>query len=301
MLSWYVTIIIVSEDFDFLVKFAEICRQTRLQSRDTKLLVITSLRDAKQIQNLLNQFWTYSMMSTLFLNLQQATNSSYRWGLYSHLPYTASGPQNVQIGVWSPKRGLMTKKWLQKSQNKFANFYQASVNVTVLPYLPAWREEKETLANGTVKTVYSGADYTLLMSIANALNFSFNIIPSASWKQVDGQVEEGVSMMATIYHIVLPERTTRYDFTYTYENAYLSFSTFKPSLKPQWQALYYPFTDEVWIVLLLVFPFFTLVLTVVIYTTNQLQLDVKVGGVRIGQELLGEFFGQDLMRHFYNI
>lgn len=64
--------------------------------------------------------------------------------------------------------------------------------------------------------------------------------------------------MATIYHIVLPQRQLRHDYTYTYEFVLTDFTMAKPSLSSNWQSLYDPLTDEVWasvMVALLLVPF----------------------------------------------
>lgn len=70
--------------------------------------------------------------------------------------------------------------------------------------------------------------------------------------QVAERVEERVSFMATVFHNVLPQRLERYDYSYTYEYGSLDLSAAKPALEPQWQSLYYPLADEVWLSALIV-------------------------------------------------
>ncbi|KAK8396605.1 hypothetical protein O3P69_004944 [Scylla paramamosain] len=64
------------------------------------------------------------------------------------------------------------------------------------------------------------------------------------------RVEERKSFMATVFHNMLPQRLKRYDYSYTYEYGSLDFSAAKPSLRPRWQSLYYPLSNEVWIAVL---------------------------------------------------
>ncbi|XP_045122250.1 uncharacterized protein LOC123510869 [Portunus trituberculatus] len=67
--------------------------------------------------------------------------------------------------------------------------------------------------------------------------------------------------MATVFHNMLPQRLKRYDYSYTYEYGSLDFSAAKPSLRPQWQSLYYPLSNEVWFAVLGV----TVVLPISVY------------------------------------
>lgn len=64
--------------------------------------------------------------------------------------------------------------------------------------------------------------------------------------KVTSLVEERISLIASVIHLLLTARAERYDFTYTYENAHASFAVAKPGLEPRWKSLYYPLTIEVW-------------------------------------------------------
>ncbi|MPC99230.1 hypothetical protein E2C01_094631 [Portunus trituberculatus] len=70
--------------------------------------------------------------------------------------------------------------------------------------------------------------------------------------------------MATVFHNMLPQRLKRYDYSYTYEYGSLDFSAAKPSLRPQWQSLYYPLSNEVWFAVLGV----TVVLPISVYLVS---------------------------------
>jgi hypothetical protein len=54
------------------------------------------------------------------------------------------------------------------------------VNVTALPYPPYW--DSATDSGGGVH--HSGADYEMINAIAQALNFSYRIMPTENWDEV---------------------------------------------------------------------------------------------------------------------
>ncbi|KAG7163534.1 Ionotropic receptor 93a-like 7 [Homarus americanus] len=102
--------------------------------------------------------------------------------------------------------------------------------------------------------------------------------------------------MATVFHIMLPGRLERYDYSWVYEYASLDFSMARPGIKPQWQSLYYPLTDLVWAAVLL-----ALLLTPVILLLIIRVGEWKDGGDRIAtgtvvQDVTGMLLGQNLPR-----
>ncbi|XP_069191343.1 ionotropic receptor 21a isoform X1 [Procambarus clarkii] len=237
--SWCVWVVVVSLDTTFLAAFAERSLKGRLLAWGTKLLVVTRL-PLTQLHALLSSHWTFSMMAAIFLNLEPTFNHL-RLGLYSHLPYGREGAQVVRVATWEAKNGLVRHSHYPLFPDKFSNFNGARVNVTALPFLPFWGEGEV----GGVKE-YTGSDYQLLAAVAATLNFTMMVLPSDSWVQVVSQVVDRVSFMASVYHILLPQRQEQYDFTFTYEYAYFSFAMAKPSLQPQWQSVYLPLATEVW-------------------------------------------------------
>lgn len=64
------------------------------------------------------------------------------------------------------------------------SFYGAQVNVTSQTFIPKWKEKVVKLPNGREVLHYSGMDYQALVAIADALNFSANVIPTASFEEV---------------------------------------------------------------------------------------------------------------------
>lgn len=63
-----------------------------------------------------------------------------------------------------------------------SSFYGAAMNVTAKDYKPYWFELKGEAAGGSKKL--TGMDYLLLETVANALNFSIQVLPIANWAEV---------------------------------------------------------------------------------------------------------------------
>ncbi|XP_063886466.1 uncharacterized protein LOC135114498 [Scylla paramamosain] len=68
-LSWCATIVVVSRELAFLTAFAEWSLRGRLLVWATKLVVLTRL-PLPQLHALLSAYWTFSMMNTVFLNME---------------------------------------------------------------------------------------------------------------------------------------------------------------------------------------------------------------------------------------
>ncbi|KAG7162367.1 Glutamate receptor ionotropic, delta-1-like 14, partial [Homarus americanus] len=202
--SWCVTVVVVSDEPAFLAAFAEWSLKGRLLVWSTRLLVVTR-RPLPEVRDLMASHWTFSMMNTMLVILEDAL--------------------------------------MQPS------FFGATVNVTALSYRPYWSEEKNKDSDGTS---YSGSDAMLLKTVAHALNITVHVLPAVSWDQVTELVMERVSFMATVYHVVLPQRQLLYDYSYPYEHVFADFTMATPSLTSRWQSLYDPLADEVWASVLVV-------------------------------------------------
>ena len=68
-MSWCTVVVVVSHDPAFLVAFAEWSLRGRLLVWATKLVVVTRLA-LPNVQALLSSYWTFSMMNTVFLNIE---------------------------------------------------------------------------------------------------------------------------------------------------------------------------------------------------------------------------------------
>ncbi|MPC18186.1 hypothetical protein E2C01_011062 [Portunus trituberculatus] len=252
LLSWCSMVVVVSLDPDFLVAFAEWSLKGRLLVWTTKLVVVTRLT-IPQLQALLSAHWTFSMMNTVFLNIEGESKQPrrcvmyvYRYGMYTYLPYSINGAQMVKIAFWTTAHGFKHISSVSYFNDKFENFYGAKVSVTSGTYMPYWDEEEVLAADGSKTIVYRGSDYRMVDAIASVLNFTVRVLPTSSWSEVTKLVEEHTSLISPILHGFLPERVKKFDFTYIYENAYLSFGMAKPDLEPRWKSVYYPLSTGVW-------------------------------------------------------
>ncbi|KAK4299129.1 hypothetical protein Pmani_028571 [Petrolisthes manimaculis] len=193
--------------------------------------------------------WTFTMMDTIFLIYQKDTEAAIRWEVFNYLPFGPGGGQVLR--VWSNGRSPPQPLIFP---NKFHNFNGARIGVTALPYKPYWEVVKEG-GNGLSSEMahYSGSDRKLLEAVASTLNFTIHVLPVTTWAQVVGQVEARQSLVASVVHMMLPQRTKRFSFTTTYEHGInLGFAMAKPSLRPRWESLYYPLTEQVWVAVLAV-------------------------------------------------
>ncbi|MPC18179.1 hypothetical protein E2C01_011055 [Portunus trituberculatus] len=239
------TVVVVSYNLAFLVNFAEWSLKDRLLVWTTRLLVVTSLT-LPQLQDLLSAHWTYSMMNSVFFNMKN-NSSRTKYQVLSYFPYSPTGPQLVQVASWIPSRALVIAETNAFFQEKFSNFHGAQVNVSAAPFPPFWDELK-----GPDNTrQYRGAGYSLLSTIAAALNFTFRVMPTSSWAEVVRLVEERVAFLSPNSHMVLPHRREHYDFSFVYEYASMDFCMAPPGLQPQWKAFYYPLSWVVWVATLL--------------------------------------------------
>ncbi|XP_069982138.1 ionotropic receptor 21a-like [Penaeus vannamei] len=288
--SWCVSVVVLSDDPAFLASFAESSLRGRLLVWATRLLVVTRL-PLQELRRLLASSWTFSMMNTMVVHREEE-NVGYgfgklentarkRWRVYAHLPYSPVGARMAHVASWTPRKGLVIKPPLSLFPEKFSNFYGALVNVTGLPYPPYWDViGEEEAPDGTKREVYSGTDYRLLQTVAETLNFTFQVIPTSDWDEIfifyqshrlihkntvysmftwerlpDVQkwdpvvyhVEIRNAILAGVFHILLPQRMEHFDYTFAYEYSFFAFSLTKPKLRPKWQSLYYPLANEVWI------------------------------------------------------
>ncbi|KAG7162365.1 Ionotropic receptor 93a-like 15 [Homarus americanus] len=345
-LSWCVTVVVVSDNPAFLTAFAEGSLKGRLLVWATRLLVITRL-SSKGIRLLLTSHWTFSMMNTMVMNTQDASQV-----------LSLLGPQVAQVASWIPAQGLVYITPLPLFPEKFSNFYGARVNVTALPYAPYWM----TSGEGN-NTKHSGIDYNQLMTLSEVLNFTIHVLPSANWDEVrhcflwlanilhtdlevilliknyeiyekeagsvrpqvlsrvntkggsvngaalsaalecyifsnstpvnvTSQVEARRSFIATVVYVVLPNRLEQYDYTHTFDYSPLCFGMAKPTLKPQWQSLYYPLANEVWATILVT----TILTCLVILMIDRSKVVIgghgNVEALAVVQEVVGTLLGQ---------
>ncbi|XP_063614362.1 uncharacterized protein LOC134787515 [Penaeus indicus] len=299
--SYYCTrVVVLSDDPAFLASFAESSLRGRLLVWATRLLVVTRL-PLQELRRLLSSSWTFSMMNAMALLIDDG--SGYRsCRVYAHLPYSPAGARVVRVASWSSSGGLTLASRHQLFPQKFTNFHGATVNITALPFRPYWIERTTVGPNGTAATTYTGTDALMTHAMAQTLNFTFNVLPCADWNEVGfrdqtkltlmlslvtSKVIERESFIAPVIHVHLPQREKQYDFSYDYEHANLDFSLAKPSLRPKWQGLYYPLSNEVWLCILLAL-LLTPFLAVLATYNGEGEADIKTMSLNLIGSLLGQ-------------
>nr|XP_027232838.1 uncharacterized protein LOC113824296 [Penaeus vannamei] len=184
--SYCTRVVVLSDDPAFLASFAESSLRGRLLVWATRLLVVTRL-PLQELRRLLALSWTFSMMNAMALRMEDS--SGYQsCGVYAHLPYSPAGAQVVRVASWSAWRGLTLVGGHKLFPQKFTNFHGATVNVTALPFRPYWTEKTEVAPNGTAVTTYTGSDALMMHAMAQALNFTFHVLPSKDWNEVGFRV-----------------------------------------------------------------------------------------------------------------
>ncbi|XP_063875872.1 uncharacterized protein LOC135108640 isoform X2 [Scylla paramamosain] len=243
LLSWCVTVVVMSNDPSFLAAFAEASDNERLLLWETRLLVITSL-DMPLLRRLLQDYWSFSMMNAMFLTSKAEENHE-RCQLYVHLPYSPAGAQVVRVGSWSTAHGLIPLDGYTFFPEKYNNFHSMSINVTWFP-MPPYFEEIESHLKTNQMASFTGRGYRMLEVIAEALNFTINVMPFENWNVVRENIISRKAFIRPIKLAILPRFEKLYDFTMFIERATLGFTMTKPTIKPNWQSLSHPLQPEVW-------------------------------------------------------
>ncbi|XP_064123019.1 ionotropic receptor 21a-like [Macrobrachium nipponense] len=292
-----VVVVVVSDRLIFLESFAESSLRGRLLSGTSTLIAVGRLRP--QDVEALSAHWTFSMYNALVFapespdgtssNGKSSSGSSKRWNMYYHMPFTASGGRWIKLGYWLRSRGLILQEDRPLLPQKFSNLYGATVNISALPYKPYWMEE--TNSKGDI--IYSGSDKLMLDAMESTLNFTMRALKVSTWDEVVQRVLERKAWTAPIIHAVYPARLKRFDFTRTYEHDInQAFVMAKPVLKPQWQSLYYPLTNEVWLCIFGTLLISCVGLIGVIRGSEQMQQHKKIASGGVLLEVLGTLLGQ---------
>ncbi|XP_071516179.1 ionotropic receptor 93a-like [Panulirus ornatus] len=104
--SWCLTVVVTSDEPTFLKRVAHVSREVRLLVWRTRLLLVGHVA-LPEVFSLLQHHWSFSMMNTMFINLNQ-TDSHSRCGVYVFLPYTKNGPKVVKVADYWHQRSVCT-------------------------------------------------------------------------------------------------------------------------------------------------------------------------------------------------
>uniref|UniRef100_A0A0P4W7L5 Ionotropic glutamate receptor C-terminal domain-containing protein n=1 Tax=Scylla olivacea TaxID=85551 RepID=A0A0P4W7L5_SCYOL len=179
LMSWCTLVVVFSDNSTFLSVFAEIADKGRLMVWETKLLVITRL-PLSNLQDLLQNCWTFSMMNTMFLELNTSSGENH-CRIYGHMPYGPNGSHVAQLASLNSGHVLVNLGDRTLFPEKYNNFHGMKVNLTWIPLTPYWMVMKRPGPNGTEVTTFSGREYCIMENIALILNFSLNPLPYTGW------------------------------------------------------------------------------------------------------------------------
>ncbi|KAK7082756.1 hypothetical protein SK128_001376 [Halocaridina rubra] len=103
-MSWGVTVVVASNNYDFLDIFTDVCDEGRLLVWSTRLLIMGAF-SKDDLQKLTETKWVLTMMNSMVVHLPD--NPSHQSvDVYAHHPYHLSGQKRlIKVASWTP-RGL---------------------------------------------------------------------------------------------------------------------------------------------------------------------------------------------------
>ncbi|XP_076045866.1 uncharacterized protein LOC143028116 [Oratosquilla oratoria] len=220
-ISWCLAVVAVSEDPKFLEWLAEVIQKGRLLIQKIRMAVLSRMSHSEVIR-LLRGPWTFSMMSTVFVNRLPSGSTmpaERRFGVYAHLPFTKQGSRVVHLASWTPDKGLYKHSDLPFFPHKFHSSGNGA-SLFVVPSIvirlsgvsrcqSSFTSLKLSLGlvssffgatinitarpfapywdnvapNGQGKR-YTGMDFLLMDTIASSLKFFYVNLPTANWNDV---------------------------------------------------------------------------------------------------------------------
>nr|XP_053632775.1 glutamate receptor ionotropic, delta-2-like [Cherax quadricarinatus] len=195
--SWCVMVVVVCDDTDFLVAFAEWSLNGRLLVWSTRLLVITRL-PLQQLQFLHS---TFSMTNSMMVIVENTSDSS-RCSVYVRLPYTTQQSLWLKVATWDGSQRLTLTSYLMLFPDKFSSFLERPVLTAVSednPLNKLIKKENSDFQDGH-KITFTGPVSKLMDLLAKAQNFSYVNVrpPDGSWglKHEDGTWSGMVGMVS---------------------------------------------------------------------------------------------------------
>ncbi|XP_045114828.1 uncharacterized protein LOC123506645 [Portunus trituberculatus] len=281
LMSWCALVVVFSDNPTFLSVFAEMADEGRLMVWETRLLVITRLA-LSNLENLMQNYWTFSMMNTMFMKIKETTGVNH-CQLYVHMPYSPAGPQVVQSASLKSGHTLVSIKERTLFPEKFNNFYGMKINLTWIPTRPYWQPVKQPGPNGTEVISFTGREYRLMQNFAPIFNFTLNPLPWEGWPPVMKRLRTREAFLWPANLPILPHMLKVYDFSFFLERSTLAFTMAKPSTKPSWESLYRPLHIEVWGLILPT----VIVVFIVLMVMNQTGKEKGPGAWLVMKQVLG--------------
>ncbi|XP_069190854.1 probable glutamate receptor [Procambarus clarkii] len=221
-LSFYPTVVFISDDLTYLATFAQWSLKGRLLVWSTRLLVITRL----PLQHLQVHYTTFSKMNAMLLIIDDDDTASIRCNMYVHLPFTPRRTKPLWVAFWTPHRGLALTTSLPLFPDKFSRFSNRPNLLAASEGNPFHKMviTDDPEAPGGQRAQFKGPMGELMDFIARAMNFSYtnvrppdrywgNRLQNGSWSGMVGMVMRQEVNLAVGPFMFLGERTGVVDFT----------------------------------------------------------------------------------------
>ncbi|XP_063889064.1 uncharacterized protein LOC135115892 [Scylla paramamosain] len=244
LMSWCTLVVVFSDNPTFLSVFAEMADKGRLMVWETRLLVITRL-PLSNLQDLMQNYWTFSMLNTMFLKLNTLPEENH-FQIYGHMPHGPNGSHVTQLASLNSGNVLVYLSDRPLFPEKYSNFHGTKVNLTWIPLTPYWMVMKRPGPNDTEVTTFSGREYWIMENIALILNFSLNPLPYTGWDSVLKSLRTREAFLWPVPLPILPHMLELYDISFFLKQSTLAITMAKPSTKPSWETLYRPLQIDVW-------------------------------------------------------
>ncbi|XP_066973634.1 ionotropic receptor 21a-like isoform X2 [Macrobrachium rosenbergii] len=193
--------------------------------------------------------------------------------------------------------------------DKLSDFHRSELTAVTFEHPPSIIQVPHEGDSGSEGHHYDGIDIRLLRLLSDALNFRLKIVnPSdggkwgspnedGSWSGLTGDLTQRKAHMGVANLFILTSYLQVVDMTVAYDVEAGCFITPLPEDLPQWVALVYPFSREVWIFILIFLFLGTPVLCAMSRMANHWLEDVSSWGTNLYQITfygMGIFFGQGM-------
>ncbi|XP_069951462.1 probable glutamate receptor [Cherax quadricarinatus] len=212
--SWSVTVVVVSDDTDFLATFAECSVKGRLLVWSTRLLAVTN-QPLPQLHQLRK---TFSMTNSMLLVADNSLRS-----VYVHFPYSTQHTQALRIASWSPRQGLILTSHFKLFPDKFSILVNGP---TLVVAAEQFKPHIALVKNRSLRTdpSFTGPMVNLLKILAKSMNFTYTYVrppdesfgaklADGSWTGMVGMVGRGEADIGLGPFGVTATRADIVDFT----------------------------------------------------------------------------------------
>ncbi|XP_053632781.2 probable glutamate receptor [Cherax quadricarinatus] len=190
------TIVVITDNTDFLHSFFELSLKHRVLVWSTRLLVVTRL----PLQQLQLHYSAFSKMNAMLLIITDGP-TIIRCNMYVHLPFSPQGTEPLLVASWTPVRGIVSHSILPLFPEKFSRFVHGPnllAATDVNPFNKIILSDDSDTPGGR-KFKFKGPVPEVMNYLAKGLNFSYTNVrpPDGVWgsKQDDGSWNGMVGMV----------------------------------------------------------------------------------------------------------